>query len=72
MKKYNYLRILKEIFTIFGKFYRKLIENLGKNLENFGNTDLEGIHGRIPPPEASETFKKLVEKSMETCKILKS
>ena len=36
-------------------------ENSGKNLEKFGNIDFENI--------PSENIKKLVEKSMETCKI---
>ena len=37
------MKILKEIlrfFENFWKFYRKFRENLGKNLENFGNMDL--------------------------------
>ena len=64
---YNFLKILKEILRFFEnveKFYPNFRENVGKNLENFGNMDLQGVRGGSP--EASENIKKLVEKSMET------
>ena len=44
--------MFKEIlrfFENFLKFYRNFRENLGKNLENFGNMDLLGVRGRSPP-----------------------
>ena len=63
------MRILKEILLFFEKFYRNFRENVGENLENVGNMDLYGVLGIAP--ESSENFKKLVEKSPETCKILK-
>ena len=70
-KIYNFLRILKENLRYFEKYYRNFREKLGKNLENFWNMGgfLEGSGAE--PPDASENFKKLVEKSLETCKILK-
>ena len=55
LKNYNFLKIFKEIlrfFEIFLQFSRNLHENLGKNLENFGNMDLNGV-------EASENIKKI-------------
>ena len=60
-KFYNCLTILKEILRFFEKFYRNFRENLG-------NMDLYGVRG-AKPPEASENIKKVVEKSLETCKI---
>ena len=39
-------------------------------LEKFGNMGLYGVR-EAEPPEASENIKKVVEKSMENCKILK-
>ena len=39
-------------------------------MEKFGNMHLYGGSG-VWAPEASEIIKNLVEKSMETCKILK-
>ena len=45
---------------MLSKFSRKL----GKNLGNFRNMHFRGFG------EASEIIKKLVEKSMETCKIV--
>ena len=40
---------------IFLRFYRNFRENLGKNLENFGNMDLYGVRG-AEPPETSENI----------------
>ena len=62
------MKIFKELlrfFEFFLKFYRNFPENLGKNLENFGNMDFKGVP-RWEPPDASENIKKLAEKSMET------
>ena len=59
------MKIEKENLRLFinvFKFYRNFCENLWKNLDNFGNMDLQ---------RASENIKKIVEKSMETRKILK-
>ena len=58
-------------FENFLKFYRNFRENLGKILENFGNMDLYRVRGAEPPEAASENVKKVVEKSMENCKIFK-
>ena len=61
MKNLNFLKIVQEIqrlFEIFLKFYRNFREHLGKNLENFGNMDSQGVRG-AEPPEASENIKKL-------------
>ena len=70
--------MLKEIlrfFENFIKFYRdflKFYRHFRENLENFGNMHSYEVWGtETPPPEASEIIKNLVEKSMETCKILK-
>ena len=70
MKNLQFLKILKEVLRFFVKFYRNSRENLGKYSENFGNMHLYGVLG-AEPPEASEIIKNLVEKSMETCKLLK-
>ena len=48
-------------FESFWIFYRNIRENIGRNLENFGNMYLEGLWV-AEPPEASENIKKLVEK----------
>ena len=67
-KFYKFLKILKEILRFFEKIfkiYRNFRENLGKILENFGNMHFNGA------PKASAIIKKLVTKSIETCKILK-
>ena len=65
------MKIFKEILRFFENFlkiYRNIRENLGKNLENM---DFQGVCG-AGPREANEYItKKLVEKSMETDKILK-
>ena len=45
------------------KIFSKCSWKHRKNLENFGNMDLLGV--------PSENIKRFVEKSMETCKILK-
>ena len=50
-------------FENFLKFERNFRENLGKNLEHFGNIDLWGGSGGAPP-QANENIKKLFEKSM--------
>ena len=63
MKNLEYFENFKGNFAIFWKFCRNVRENLGKNLENFWNMDLYGV--------PSENIKKLVEKSIETGKILK-
>ena len=55
-------------FEKFLKFYRNLRENLGENLENFGNMHLWGLGGGAP--ECSKIIKNLVKKSMETCKLV--
>ena len=74
---FEYLHVNFAIFESFLKFYRNFRENLGKILENFGNMDLLGVRGAEPPPptEASENIrnrnKKVVEQSIENCKILK-
>ena len=66
------MTVFKEIlrfFENFLKFYRNIRENLGKNLENM---DLYGVRGGgRSPPKLAKLFKKLVEKSLENCKILK-
>ena len=69
-KIYNFLRILKEILRFFEKFYRNFRENLGKKFRKSWKYGFVGGPG-AEPPEASENYKKLVEKSLETCKILK-
>ena len=62
------MKILRKILRFFKKFlkwFRNFRENLGKKWENFGNLHLYGVR------RAGEIIKKLVEKSMETCNILK-
>ena len=52
------MKCLKEIFQSFENFlkwYRNFRENLGKNLENFGNMHLEGVRGGAP--EVIESIK---------------
>ena len=57
----NFLTILKDIFRFFEKFNRNFRQNLGKNLENFGNMGLQGVRG-AEPPEASDNIKKSIRK----------
>ena len=64
-KIYNFSKTLRKLCD-FLKILSAFSQNLGKNLENFLNLDLSGIHG-AEPPEASENIQKLVEKSMENC-----
>ena len=66
------MKNLKEILRFFEKifkFYRNFRENLGKNLE-FWKYAFVGGSGR-GAPKANEIIKNLVEKSMETCRLLK-
>ena len=53
-----------KIFEIFSKFTRKFREKFRK----FWKYAFVGGSG-AKPPEASDIFKNLVEKSMETCKL---
>ena len=65
-KIYNFLKICKEIlrfFEIYLNFYRNFRENLGK-IKKLWKYGFVGV-------EANENIKKLVDISMETCKILK-
>ena len=63
------MKILQEILRFFEKFL-EFFRNFSENLENVGNMHLKGGSG-AEPPESSKIFKKLLEKSMETGKILK-
>ena len=59
------MKILKEIlrfFEDFLKFYRYFRENLGKNLENFGNLDLYGVRAAEPPEASENIFLKISRK----------
>ena len=57
------MRVLKNLL----KFYRTFRKNLGKVFENLGNMHFYAVSRA----ELAKLFKKLFEKSMETCKILK-
>ena len=58
--------IFWKVFKIWSKFSRKFMENFRK----FWKYGFIGGSG-AEPPEASENIKKVVEKSMGNCKILK-
>ena len=61
------IAIFWRFFKILSKFSRKFREKFRK----FGKYAFVGGSG-AEPPEASEIIKNLVEKSMETCKLLKT
>ena len=57
-------------FAIFWKFFSKFSRKFMKKFRKFWKYAFVGVQG-TEPPEASEIIKNLVEKSMETCKLLK-
>ena len=57
--------IFWKFFKIWSKFSRKFRENFRK-LWKYGF-----VGGGAEPPDANENIKKVVEKSIENCKILK-
>ena len=61
--------LISRFFEIFLQFYRNFRENLGKIQKILEICICKGFGGQTP--EAREIIKKLVEKSMETCKCLK-
>ena len=67
------MKILKEILRFFEiclKILSKFLQKFREKFRKFWEYAFVGVR-RAEPPEASENIKKVVEKSMENCKILK-
>ena len=62
------LRFFEFFFNILSKFSRKF---MGEFRKFWKYAFVGGSEPDPPPPESSEIIKKLVAKSIETCKILK-